>query len=236
MRTTIYKSTDRGEANFGWFRAKYSFSFGQWHNPKLMGFGALRVFNDSVIQPGKGFPEHPHDNMEVITVQLQGKLNHTDVSGTRVIQAGDVQVITAGRGVTHSDLNIGTDEAKQFQIWITPNKMNATPQSNIAHYAESERQNKWQSLASPYGDSSSKLNLLQDAWLSRGVFDRDTNAVYKIRKPNNGIYLFVIDGHISLGNETLSARDAIGISDASEVHIDVTEKSDILVVEVPLFS
>jgi len=236
MQTTIYKSTDRGEANFGWFRAKYSFSFGQWYNPQLLGFGALRVFNDSVIQPGKGFPEHPHDNMEVITVQLQGKLNHTDVSGTRVIQAGDVQVITAGSGVTHSDLNIGTEEAKQFQIWITPNKMNATPQSNIAHFRESERQNKWQTLASPYGDTSSKLNLLQDAWISRGVFDADNKSVYQIYKPNNGIYFFIIDGHISLKNESISTRDAIGISEATEVGIYVKEKSDILVVEVPLVS
>jgi quercetin 2,3-dioxygenase len=229
-----HKATDRGQADFGWFKAKYSFSFGQWHDPNKMGFGALRVFNDSIIQPNKGFPEHPHNNMEVITVQLQGKLNHTDVSGTRVIQAGDVQVITAGSGVTHSDLNIGSDEAKQFQIWIYPNKKNAIPQSNIEHFEESGRQNKWQVLASPFGDSSSRLNLLQDAWLSRGVFDANDNVRYTTHKPANGIYLFVVEGKVDLANNSVSRRDALGISEANEIQFSCTEKSDILIIEVPM--
>jgi len=234
MVVTIYKSTDRGHADFGWFKAKYSFSFGQWHDSRRMGFGALRVFNDSVIQPGKGFPEHPHDNMEVITVQLQGKLNHTDVSGTRVIQAGDVQVITAGSGVTHSDLNIGAEEAKQFQIWIHPNQIDAIPQSNVAHFAESERQNKWQVLASPRNDTSSTLNLLQDAWISRGVFEENVPASYRIHAPGNGVFLFVIDGKIAVDQNIASTRDALAIEGATPIEFNCTEKSDVLLIEVPM--
>lgn len=198
MTIIEHKAEERGQVDFGWFQAKYSFSFGQWHNPNRMGFGALRVFNDSVIQPGKGFPEHPHDNMEVITIQLQGKLNHTDISGTRVIQAGDVQVITAGRGVTHSDLNIGTEEAKQFQIWIYPNQQDVEPQSNIAHFEEIDRNNKWQVLASPYGDDTSNLNLVQNAWISRGKFDENKIIEYHLFDKSNAVYLFVVNGKITI--------------------------------------
>lgn len=234
MNTIEHRAADRGQADFGWFKAKYSFSFGQWHNPNRMGFGALRVFNDSIIQPGKGFPEHPHDNMEVITIQLQGKLNHTDVSGTRTIQAGDVQVITAGIGVTHSDLNIGTEEAKQFQIWIYPNKQNVTPQSNIEHFEEADRQNQWQVLASPYGDETSTLNLLQNAWISRGLFDKGNNQKYTIRKLGNGAYLFVINGSLTVEGKMLHTRDAIGISDVDAIEFSLNENSDVLIIEVPM--
>lgn len=236
MNIKLYKSTDRGAADFGWFKARYSFSFGQWHHPALMGFGALRVFNDSIIQPGRGFPEHPHDNMEVITVQLQGKLNHTDVSGTRVIQAGDVQVITAGSGVTHSDLNIGTEEARQFQIWIYPDQMDVKPQSNIAHYQEADRINQWQVIASPYGDEDSKLNLRQSAWLSRGLFDRDEVVNYKAHINGNGYFVFVINGAININGQQAEMRDAIGVSGANAITINCIEKSDLLLIEVPMIN
>ena len=234
MKTILYESTERVEVDFGWFKAKYSFSFGQWHNPNRMNFGALRVFNDSLIQPHKGFPTHPHDNMEVITVQLQGKLTHTDVSGTRIIEAGDVQVITAGSGVTHSDLNIGEEEANQFQIWIYPDKQNVQPQSHTQHYTEDERKGKWQCLASPYGDESSQLNLQQDAWMCRGVFEKDATTNYKTHKPNNGFYIFVIEGNIEVGGQTLARRDAIGISESSEINFRCLEQSDVLLIEVPM--
>ncbi len=234
MKIVEHKANERGQADFGWFKAKYSFSFGQWHDPNRMGFGALRVFNDSIIQPGKGFPEHPHDNMEVISIQLQGKLNHTDISGTRVIQAGDVQVITAGSGVTHSDLNIGTDEAKQFQIWIYPNQKDVEPQSNIAHFEKKDRENKWQVIASPYGDTSSSLNLLQEAWISRGLFEKDNNQKYSINKQGNGVYLFVITGSISVAGKTINTRDAVGITDVNEFEFSVVEDSDVLLIEVPI--
>ena len=234
MKIKIDKDQERGQADFGWFKAKYSFSFGQWHNPNKMGFGALRVLNDSIIQPNKGFPEHPHDNMEVITIQLQGKLNHTYISGTRTIQAGDVQVITAGSGVTHSDLNIGTEEAKQFQIWIYPNKNNVTPQSNIEHYDEKDRIHKWQVLASPIGDATSKLNLQQQAWLSRGNFEATDEIKYNLFNENNGVYLFLIKGSIEIQNINISERDAVGIYDTNQISFFAKEPSDILLIEVPL--
>lgn len=234
MKTILHKASERGETDFGWFRAKYSFSFGQWNNPARMRFGALRVFNDSVIQPHKGFPTHPHDNMEVITVQLQGKLTHTDVSGTRIIQAGDVQVITAGSGVTHSDMNIGNDEAKQFQIWIYPNKRDVQPRSSIQNYPETERQNKWQYLASPYGDDSSRLHLQQDAWICRGVFEKGSTIGYKAHKQNNGFYIFVVGGNIESNGHILTQRDALGISDSADIDFVCMETSDILLIEIPM--
>ncbi|KOY84516.1 hypothetical protein AD998_20175 [bacterium 336/3] len=234
MNIIEHKASERGQADFGWFKAKYSFSFGQWHNPNKMGFGALRVFNDSIIQPGKGFPEHPHDNMEVITVQLQGKLSHTDVSGTRTIQAGDVQVITAGSGVIHSDLNIGIEEAKQFQIWIYPNQQDATPQSNIEHFEEIDRKNKWQVLASPYGDASSSLNLLQNAWISRGLFNKGSNQKYSIKKQGNGVYLFIINGSIKVADKIINTRDAIGITGVNDFEFSLLEDSDVLLIEVSM--
>jgi hypothetical protein len=234
MTSIEHKGENRGEADFGWFKAKYSFSFGQWHHPERMGFGALRVLNDSIIQPGKGFPEHPHDNMEVITVQLQGRLSHTDISGTRIIQAGDVQVISAGSGVTHSDLNISQEEAKQFQIWIYPSQQNVTPQSHIEHFEEEGRENKWQVLASPYGDDSAKLHLHQQAWLSRGIFDKSAQGLYEMKLPANGVYVFVIDGEIKVNDSVAKTRDALGILGVEKLEFSCLERSDILLIEVPL--
>lgn len=235
MTKILHKAIERGQADFGWFKAKYSFSFGQWHSPDRMGFGALRVFNDSVIMPGKGFPEHPHDNMEIITVQLQGRLSHTDVSGTRIIQAGDVQVITAGSGVTHSDLNIGTEEAQQFQIWIYPERLGIEPTSNIEHFAEPDRNNKWQILASPLGFDSDNLKLHQQAWISRGVFDDKSKQQYTIKKIGNGAYIFVVSGEIMVEGTMLGPRDAVGISDTGEIEMTMTARADVLILDVPMY-
>ncbi len=231
MKIVEYKAAERGEADFGWFKAKYSFSFGQWHNPERMGFGALRVFNDSIIQPHKGFPEHPHDNMEVITIQLQGRLQHTDVSGTRIIQAGDVQVISAGKGVTHSDLNLGEDEAKQFQIWLMPNKQNVTPVSNIKSFNPQDKVEKWQTLISPVGNNDSELKIQQQAWINRGEFKSNQNINYSVKSKNNGVYIFVISGSIKIENTILAARDAAGITEIENVNINIIENADILIVD-----
>ncbi len=231
MKIVEYKAAERGEADFGWFKAKYSFSFGQWHNPGRMEFGALRVFNDSIIQPHKGFPEHPHDNMEVITIQLQGRLQHTDISGTRIIQAGDVQVISAGTGVTHSDLNLGEDEAKQFQIWIYPNKQNVIPVSNIKSFNSEERQEKWQTIISPVGNNDSELKIQQQAWISRGEFKANQNISYSLKNKKNGAYIFVISGSIKIENTILYTRDAVGINEVEIVDLSINENADILIID-----
>ena len=234
MKTILYKSNERGTADFGWFKAKYSFSFGQWHNPEKMGFGTLRVFNDSIIQPHKGFPEHPHDNMEVITIQLQGRLEHTDVSGTRIIQAGDVQVISAGTGVTHSDLNLGEDEAKQFQVWIYPNIQNVKPVSNIKSFDAKDRIEKWQTLISPIGGNDSELKIQQQAWISRGEFRANQEINYIPKKVGNGLYLFVINGSITINNQLVTTRDAIGITEMENLQIVINENSDLLMIDTVL--
>ncbi len=234
MKYSICKSDERGTANFGWFKARYSFSFGQYHNPQRMGFGKLRVFNDSIIQPGKGFPEHPHDNFEIITIQFQGDLEHTDISGTRNIRANDVQAITAGTGVTHSDLNISEKEAKQFQIWIEPNTLNVLPKSRIVHFKPKDWFDEWKVLAGPSHFDNTPLKIQQNAYVVRGTFDEGRFVEFKTNEKGNGIFLMVIDGVIEFQDELLEQRDALEITDTDSIWIKNIEDADILIIEIPM--
>ncbi len=234
MNYSIYKSEERGTANFGWFSARYSFSFGQYHNPQRMGFGKLRVFNDSIIQPGKGFPEHPHDNFEIITIQFQGDLEHTDISGTRNIRANDVQAITAGTGVTHSDVNGSNEEAKQFQIWIEPNIRNTLPKSKVAHFESEDWLDKWKVLVGPSNFDKAPLKIQQDAYLIRGKFDEGRFVEFKTHQKGNGVFLMVVDGAIEFQDKLLKKRDALEITDTDAIWIKNIEDSDILIIEVPM--
>ncbi len=234
MKYSICKSDERGTANFGWFKARYSFSFGQYHNPQRMGFGKLRVFNDSIIQPGKGFPEHPHDNFEIITIQFQGDLEHTDISGTRNIRANDVQAITAGTGVTHSDINISSEEAKQFQIWIEPNTLNTLPKSRIAHFKPKDWLDEWKVLVGPLDFDNAPLKIQQNAYVIRGKFGEGRFVEFKTNEKGNGLFLIVIDGVIEFQNVFLEKRDTLEITDIDSISIKLIEDSDILIIEVPM--
>ncbi len=231
MKMSMYKAGDRGSADFGWFKAKYSFSFGEYYNPEKLGFGALRVFNDSVIRVNKGFAAHPHKNFEIITVQLQGKLSHTDEWGTRILQANDVQVISAGSGVTHSDLNIGYEEAKQLQIWLLPEKQNIEPVSNIESFDLQDRQEKWQTLISPVDREESRLKIKQQAWISRGEFKAKQTIDYRQKKNGNGLFLFIIKGSININKATLHTRDAITLTQLEHAEIVIQEDADLLVID-----
>ncbi len=234
MEYQIIRSDSRGAADFGWFKAQYSFSFGQYHDPKRMGFGALRVLNDSSIAPGKGFPEHPHENFEIITVQFQGNLVHTDVSGTRNIRENMVQAISAGTGVTHSDLNRSEDEALQFQIWILPNKMNVEPRSEIASFDPADWTGKWKTLVGPEGDGDLTLRIYQEAYISRGAFAKGREMDYTVKKEGNGIYLMVITGELRLHENSLFKKDAMAVSGAPSLSFNCIEDCDILIIEVPV--
>ena len=233
MQTIVYQSDERGQADFGWFTAQYSFSFGQYHNSQRMGFGALRVLNDSIIQPGQGFPKHPHENFEIITVQFQGDLKHTDISGTRHIQAHDVQAISAGTGVTHSDVNVSDEEAKQFQIWIEPNQVNVSPRSDIHHFQPQEWQDRWKTLVAPVGSGAAPLEIYQQAFISRVALISQKTINYRLNVQGNGIFVMVIEGSVEIHNHLLKRRDSLGITEIDEITIR-SDEAEVLVIEVPI--
>lgn len=235
MKTTYYPSAERGSADYGWLKARYSFSFSGWHNPSKVHFGALRVLNDDIVAGGGGFPEHPHDNMEIITIPLKGALRHKDsTGGSGVITAGDVQVMSAGTGVEHSEFNASaTDEVNLLQIWLFPKEKNIQPRYDQKTFSEAERLNKWHVFVQPEkADDSLQIN--QDAVFARTTLEAGKELDYEARFPGNGFYLFVIDGKVTVGDNTLNKRDAIGISETGKINVKATDQSEVLLIEVPM--
>jgi redox-sensitive bicupin YhaK (pirin superfamily) len=235
MKTIIHKADSRGSANHGWLNAKHSFSFANYHNPDKVHFGVLRVLNDDIVAPSMGFGMHPHDNMEIITIPLKGALKHRDNMGNEgVINAGDVQVMSAGTGVMHSEFNpSATDEVSLFQIWIFPNIKNATPRYDQKSFNTAERKNKFQLIVSPEKNGSN-LWVNQNAFFSLADLDAGSELTYTLNTKTNGIYLMNIDGEIELSGNTLIKRDAIAITDANEITIKAKTSSSVLVMEVPM--
>ena len=234
MKTVIHKANERGHANHGWLDAHHSFSFGQWYNPEKIHFGKLRVLNDDIVKAGYGFGEHPHDNMEIITIPLKGALEHKDNTGGHgVIQKNDVQVMSAGSGIKHSEFNHSkTEDVNLFQLWIFTNQQNVTPRYDQKTFDPADRKNKFQTIVSPFGNEG--LWIYQDAWISLSDIDYNKEINYKINKKGNGVYVFVIEGEIEIDNSFLGKRDAIGISETDELTIKTNSKSEILLVEVPM--
>jgi redox-sensitive bicupin YhaK (pirin superfamily) len=234
MKTLIHKSNTRGHANHGWLDAHHSFSFGQWYNPERVHFGKLRVLNDDIVKAGFGFGKHPHDNMEIITIPLSGALEHKDSTGGHgVIAKNDVQVMSAGSGIEHSEFNHSkTEDVNLFQLWIFTNKENVTPRYDQKTFSASDRQNKFQTVVSPFGNDG--LWIYQDAWISLGNFDAENSTSYQIKSQGNGIYLLVIDGEVEIDGNILSKRDAIGIWDTDAINILSTTNTEILLIEVPM--
>lgn len=235
MKKIVHRAADRGYADHGWLKANHSFSFANYHDPSKVHFGLLRVLNDDVIAPSMGFGFHPHDNMEIVTIPLQGGVKHRDNMGNEgVVQAGDVQIMSAGKGVMHSEHNASTTEfLNLFQIWVFPKERNITPRYDQKTFKAEDRAGKFQLLVSPEKDNGS-LWINQDSWFSMAQFSAGSKTTYTINKPGNGAYLMVVDGEIELAGEKLNKRDAIGVSDISSLDIQFIKNSEILVIEVPM--
>ncbi|AJR04157.1 pirin family protein [Siansivirga zeaxanthinifaciens] len=238
MKTIIHKSDTRGFANHGWLQANHSFSFANFHNPEKVHFGALRVLNDDVIAPSMGFGTHPHDNMEIITIPLKGVLKHKDNMSDEWIPVvpGEVQVMSAGTGVQHSEINGSTSEhLGLFQIWIFPNKQHVKPRYDQKAFDSEARKNKLQVLVSSIDENhEGSLKIHQDAQLSRIDLDKEKTFKYELKSKNHGVYVMNIYGEIVVDNNTLETRDAIGISETESFEIQVNDDSSLLFIEVPM--
>jgi hypothetical protein len=235
MKTVIHKAATRGSANHGWLNSKHTFSFANYYNPERMNFGALRVLNDDIVQAGMGFGTHPHENMEIISIPLEGDLEHKDNMGNvTVIKKGDVQVMTAGTGITHSEYNKSkSNEVKFLQIWITPKELNVSPKYDQISTNDIEEENKFYQVLSP-NKNDQGVFINQDAWFSLGNFSAGKTDTYKIKKNNNGVYLLILDGEIEVNGEILSKKDGIGIWDTDEVTVKANEDASVLLMDVPM--
>lgn len=233
MKTVIHKAESRGAADHGWLKAKHTFSFANYYDPSRVHFGVLRVLNDDWVAPTMGFGMHPHDNMEIITIPLEGALRHRDSMGNEgVIEKNEVQVMSAGTGVYHSEHNASSEHpVSLLQIWVMPNAKNVEPRYMQKRFDAADRQNRWQTIVSP---DKSGLWVHQDTWFSLGDFSKDNTTTYNLNTASNGVYLFVIDGSIEVGGETLSKRDAMGINDVKEVTIKAISDAQVLLMELPM--
>lgn len=234
--TVLHKANTRGNANHGWLNAFHSFSFGSWYNPERVQFGTLRVLNDDTIAAGMGFGTHPHDNMEIITIPLEGDLAHKDSMGnSATIKTGDVQVMSAGTGIQHSEFNPNPDlQTKLFQIWLFPKTRNVEPRYQQITLDKSLEKNDFAQILSP-NETDEGVWIHQDAWFSMGEFDKGVMSSYQLKNPSNGVYVFVISGQVVIDNNVLASRDGLGIWDTESFTMDVPAAATVLVMEVPLF-
>jgi quercetin 2,3-dioxygenase len=234
MKTIVHKSTDRGHANHGWLDSYHSFSFAGYHDPLKMHFGALRVLNDDTVAPGYGFGKHPHDNMEIVSIPLFGDLHHKDSTGRdKIIRQGDVQIMSAGRGIEHSEQNAHHDKAVKFlQIWVFPKERNIEPRYEQKTFLPESRNNQWQTVVAPDDDKALWIN--QDAWFTLGMHQQGQSVKYHLHQNKNGVYAFVISGSISFNGQHLDARDAMGIWETESLEFEVTADAEILLIEVPM--
>ncbi len=237
MKTIIYPAENRGHANHGWLNARHSFSFAHWYDPTKIHYGALRVLNDDEVAPGMGFGKHPHDNMEIITLVQEGALEHKDSMGNgSVMRANDVQVMSAGSGVFHSEMNHSKTEAvKLFQIWVFPDKANVTPRYDQKTYMPEGRKNQWQQIIKPDTQTAGDAIFIhQQAWFHLTDLDAGKSLVYENKKNGNGAYLFMIDGDAEVAGNQLKRRDAIGISEYDKFEIKAISDAHILVMDIPM--
>ncbi len=235
MKKTFHAAKTRGNANHGWLNANHSFSFANYHNPERMNFGALRVLNDDTIAAGMGFGTHPHENMEIITIPLEGDLEHKDSMGNiGVINEGEIQVMSAGTGIHHSEYNKNADQAvKVLQLWVFPKKQNVTPRYDQMSVRDLKKPNEFYQVLSPNSEDAG-MWVHQDTWFHLGEFDVEKSLDYTIKKPGNGVYVFVIEGSFNVEGESLKKRDAIGIWDTETISFTAQSQSKVLLVEVPM--
>ena len=235
MKKAFHAANTRGNENHGWLNANHSFSFANYHNPERMNFGALRVLNDDTIAAGMGFGTHPHENMEIITIPLEGDLEHKDSMGNiGVINEGEIQVMSAGTGVHHSEYNKNADQAvKVLQLWVFPKKQNVTPRYDQMSVRDLKKPNDFYQVLSPNSEDAG-MWVHQDTWFHLGEFDVEKSLDYTLKKPGNGVYVFVIEGSFNVEGENLKKRDAIGIWDTETITFTAQSESKVLLVEVPM--
>jgi redox-sensitive bicupin YhaK (pirin superfamily) len=235
MKTVYHAAETRGHAQHGWLTANHSFSFAQYYDPQRMNFGALRVLNDDTIAPGMGFGTHPHDNMEIITIPLEGDLEHKDSMGNiGHIHKGEIQVMSAGTGVYHSEYNKNKDKAiNLLQLWVMPKHQNVTPRYDQKSVKELKKNNALYQVLSPFPEDEG-MWIHQDAWFHMGAFDQETSTAYTINKDGNGVYVFVIEGSITVADQLLNKRDALGVWETKKFDLSASAHSKVLLVEVPM--
>ena len=235
MKKIFHASSTRGEANHGWLHAKHSFSFANYFDPKRIQFGALRVLNDDTIAPGMGFGSHPHDNMEIITIPLEGALEHKDsMDNIGVIEADEIQVMSAGTGIFHSEYNKNKDkQVKVLQLWVLPNEKNVTPRYDQKSIKELKKPNTLYPIVTP-DPNGPAMWIHQDAWFHMGDFNQSTEIEYKINKAGNGVYVFLIEGSAEIAGEAIKKRDALGIWETDNFILKMASNSRVLLIEVPV--
>src|SRR5688500_529114 len=235
MEAILHKANTRGHANHGWLNSWHTFSFAGYHDPSRMNFGTLRVLNDDTVAGGMGFGKHPHDNMEIISIPLEGDLEHSDNTGTvAVIKKGDVQIMSAGTGIIHSEKNKNSDkEVKFLQIWVFPNERNVKPRYDQKTFSEEDKHNKLVTVVSPVGENEG-VNIHQNAWFSLGNLDKGTEVTYNLKRKANGVYAFVLKGDVVINDIVLNLRDGLGISEAESLSIKADSNAEILLMEIPM--
>lgn len=236
MKTVLYPANTRGTADFGWLKANYSFSFANYYDPTRIHFGALRVLNDDYIAPGMGFGKHPHDNMEIVTIPLEGAVAHEDSTGmSGIVGVGDVQIMSAGTGVFHSEKNASaTEPLKLFQIWVMPKLKNISPRYDQRKFDVKEYENRWKTLVSPLGSDMDSLQVNADTYFNMTKTAAGESLSYQFHQKNQGAYIMVVDGEIEVGGKTLGKRDAIGISEVDSLEIHFLKESQVLLIEIPM--
>lgn len=234
--SVIHKADSRGKADHGWLLSQHTFSFANYHNPERMHFGVLRVLNDDKVEAGRGFGTHPHDNMEIISIPLQGDLEHKDSMGnTAIIKSGDIQVMSAGTGIMHSEFNKNSDQPVKFlQIWVYPKKRNVAPRYDQITLDKTQSYNRFQQILSPNADDEG-VWIHQDAWFHLGTFDKDTETIYEIKKKGNGAYFFILKGSAEIEGQKVEERDGFGVWDIQDLNIKILQEgTEILIMEVPM--
>jgi quercetin 2,3-dioxygenase len=234
--TVLHKASTRGHANHGWLDSYHTFSFANYHDPQRMNFGVLRVLNDDTVAPGMGFGTHAHDNMEIVSIPLEGDLQHKDSIGTEaVIKRGDIQVMSAGTGVRHSEYNASKENPVKFlQIWVFPNKRNVTPRYDQITLNEADRKNKLQQILSP-DPNDAGVWTHQDAWFNMGTLDKGTEVVYNLNRKGNGVYAFVLNGDVTINGQQLNKRDGLGVTETDKLSIlSNSDGAEVLLMEVPM--
>ncbi|OIQ15347.1 MAG: hypothetical protein BM557_11805 [Flavobacterium sp. MedPE-SWcel] len=236
MNTVLHKADTRGDANHGWLHSKHTFSFANYHNPERMNFGVLRVLNDDKVSESMGFGTHPHKDMEIVSIPLEGDLKHKDNMGNEtIIKSGDIQVMSAGTGVMHSEYNNSPDKAVKFlQIWVFPNKNSVTPRYDQITLDVTDRQNKMQQILSPNSEDTG-VWIHQDAWFNMTSLENGKVLTYTLKdSEKNGVYVFVLKGDVTINNQSLNTRDGFGVWDTNNLNIKADSNTELLLMEVPM--
>ena len=235
MKSVLHRSESRGHANHGWLDTHHTFSFAGYYNPERMHFGVLRVLNDDIVDPGMGFGTHPHENMEIISIPLKGDLEHKDSMGnTHVISRNDVQVMSAGSGIYHSEYNKNSDQSTNFlQIWIFPNRKNVDPRYGQSTFDPADRKNRFQQVLSPNKDDEG-VWIYQDAWFHMADIDPGEKLVYDVKKEGNGVYIFLLEGKLNANGFDMKKRDGLGVWETDRINFEGVEKAEVLLMEVPM--